>query len=139
MSYENIKTLKGQVESVLQDIPETRNSDIALTIEIWRRFFPDKIRTLDGGAVEYVSLGSLYSLPREDNVKRVRAMFQNVQKKYLPTKWEVAKARGIEEDEWRTALGYPTKESTGTGDPSYEPPSSTGGAAPGISRGIDRF
>lgn len=132
MSYDAIKTLKGMVESVLADTPETRNSDIALTIAIWRRFFPSLVRQEkhhDGRTYslgeEYVRVKDLFELPREDNVKRVRAMFQNEKKLYLPTSWEVAKGRGLEEDEWRVAMGYPTKETAGTGEPSFTPPSRT--------------
>ena len=97
------------VESVLRDIPSTRDSDITLTIEIWRRFYPEKIVEQRGIAgVEFVSLGSLYSLPREDNVKRIRAQFQNNPERpmYPPTKLEVALERGMEEQVWRRALGY---------------------------------
>jgi hypothetical protein len=103
MAAEPISTLKRMVESVLQDTPAARDSDITLTIEIWKRFYPQRVY---GGTVR---LTDLYDLPREDNVKRVRAKFQNEDKLYLPTTWEIAKARGIEEDVWRTALGYPPK------------------------------
>ena len=35
--------LKSQVETILKPIPETRNSDITLTIEIWKRFHSNKL------------------------------------------------------------------------------------------------
>jgi hypothetical protein len=131
MDYRKIKNLKGKVEEVLRDVPETRNSDISLTINIWRRMFPDVIKikefsSMESGAVEvgqYILLSDLYWLPREDNIKRARAFIQNVKKKYPPTEWSIAKARGFNEDEWRVAMGYPTKESAGTGFPSWTPPS----------------
>lgn len=110
------------VEATLRDVKATRDSDIALTIEIWKRYFPTKIQSL-GSMMECVNLKDLYDLPREDNVKRIRANIQNVKKLYLPTSWEVAKQRKIEENEWRTAMGYPTIESTGTGKPDYKPKS----------------
>lgn len=100
-----LSTLKREVELVLRDQPETRNSDIALTIAIWERFYTEKIRTSSTGN-KGVLLRDLYTLPREDNVKRIRAIF-NAEKKYLPTEWKVAKQRGIKELEWREALGYP--------------------------------
>ena len=120
MSYRTIKTLKAMVENVLRDIPETRNSDITLTIEIWKRFYPEK--TI-GGECSAVRFAQLYELPREDNVKRARAYFQNDKRLYLPTSEAVAKARGINKDEWRVAMGYPTKQTAGTEKPSWTPPS----------------
>lgn len=121
MNYREIKTLKAMVESVLQDIPETRNSDIMLTIEIWKRFYPEKMRDL--GTRMAVCVSDLYYLPREDNVKRARAFFQNDKSKYLPTDPKIAKARGINTDEWLTAMGYPTRSTSGTTTPSWVPPS----------------
>lgn len=113
------KPLKTMVEEVLRNIPETRNSDIALMIEIWRRYFPQRIKKGQSGE-EGVWLRDLYDLPREDNVKRVRAKL-NHEGKYFPTDWKVAKARGIKEDVWRQELGYPAKADTvkPTKDDSY--------------------
>ena len=98
------KNLKEQVKRVLIDNPETRNSDITLTIEIWKRFFPEK--TI-GGECAGIRFQQLYELPREDNVKRIRANF--CQKGFnwaFPTDWKIAKARGINEDKWKEVLGY---------------------------------
>ena len=120
INYRQIKTLKGQVEHCLKNYPDTRNSDITLTIQIWREFYPEKV------IGEAVALKDLYELPREDNVKRARAYFQNDKKLYWPTSLEIAKKRGILEDEWRVAMGYPTKATTGTPQPQYTPPSEIG-------------
>lgn len=128
MSYRDVKSLKRMVEDVLNDIPATRNSDIALTIEVWKRFYPQRVFTSErysgsGGNRECITLQSLYDLPREDNVKRTRAYLQNVRKLYLPTDAKVARARGINEDEWRVGMGYPTVSTAGTVAPSWKPPS----------------
>jgi len=106
------------VEEVLREVPNTRNSDIDLTIEIWKKYFPDKV--IIGKRGDAIYLRHLHSLPREDNVKRIRAQF-NSEEKYYPTDPKVAKARGIEEDKWRAVLGYPPKEVTQypTKRPSY--------------------
>lgn len=113
------KALKTMVEECLRNMPETRNSDIVLMLAIWRRYFPQRIRKGASGE-EGVWLRDIIDLPREDNIKRVRAKF-NAEGKYYPTDWKVAKARGIKEDEWRTELGYPTKGQTvhPTKDDSY--------------------
>lgn len=109
----NLKTLKGQVEYVLSTNEASRNSDIALTLEIWRRFFPTLVHTHrasgDGAEREFVYTKDIFDLPREDNVKRIRAQFQNDMQKYLPTSLEVAEQRGINEETWRKHLGYPPK------------------------------
>lgn len=124
MEYNQIKTLKKQVEHCLRQYPLTRNSDITLTIQIWRVFYPRHIYT-GVGTDDMVKLGDLYHLPREDNVKRARAYIQNERKMYLPTDLKVALKRGILEDEWRVATGYPTKATAGTEKPSWTPPSLT--------------
>lgn len=106
-----VPRLKNMVEMVLEKNEkvqvqgrggiEPRNSDIALTIAIWQQWYsvgtnPDSV----------IHLYRLFDLPREDNVKRVRAVLQNVEGKYLPTSWEVARKRGIEREKWEEALGY---------------------------------
>lgn len=104
-----IKNLKAHIFAILAAVPESRDSDIRLMIELWRRFYPHYIKVGTSGE-EGVWLKDLYELPREDNVKRVRAQIQNVEKMFLPTSWAVAKQRKINEDVWRVAMGYAPKD-----------------------------
>ena len=83
---------------------DSRNSDIRLTQAIWWHWHRDSIREVDGQY--YINIKDLFNLPREDNIKRIRAKIQNVEHKYLPTDPEVAKKRGWEEEEWKGYLGY---------------------------------
>lgn len=106
-----IKKLKDKIEYILREYPKTRNSDIRLTIELWKRFHRSSLVQNKNGSI-FVPLENLFELPREDNIKRVRAKTQNVDLKYLPTNWEIAKKRGIQENVWRKAMGYPPKFST---------------------------
>lgn len=99
-------TLKKQVEQILSKYPETRNSDIKLTLFIWREFYPTYLKMIDGRA--YVKCSDLFNLPREDNVKRIRAKF-NADNLYMPTDLDVIKQRGIKENLWRAELGYRPK------------------------------
>lgn len=103
----NLKTLNGQVEFILAWQPKTRNSDVALMIALWEKFFPQYIHDelLVG---RMIIIKDLYELPREDNIKRIRAKFQNDKKnpKYLPTSLEVARHRKINEEVWREAMGH---------------------------------
>lgn len=96
-------TLKTQIENILRDTPATRDSDITLMIEVWNRYYPHAIMTGSSGK-KAVLLDNMYDLPREDNIKRMRAHIQNVDKKYLPTTWSVAKQRKINEQEWKTYI-----------------------------------
>ena len=109
MLKQKVKT-KDMVESILRNLPETRNSDIALTIEIWRKYYPSLIKKGNTGQ-EGVWLKDIFDLPREDNIKRERAKL-NALGKYYPTDWKVAKARGLKEDLWRVENGYPEKANT---------------------------
>jgi hypothetical protein len=94
------------VELTLEENPsyrgvEARNSDIALMIIIWQRWY--NVSTLEDGIVH---LYRLYDLPREDNVKRIRAVIQNTEHRFMPTNPEILEKRGIAKEYWEEALGY---------------------------------
>lgn len=92
--------LKKMVHDTLAALPETRNSDVMLTVEIWKRYYPEM---LEDNATS-VSFKNLARLPREDHVKRHRAKIQNEKHLFLPTNWIVAKQRKINEERWREAM-----------------------------------
>lgn len=102
----NKKELKEQVEYVLSCYAPSRNSDINLTIELWTHFYPEKIIRDSSCYEPVIKLSSLFELPREDNIKRIRAKIQNVDKLYLPTDIEVFISRAKSSKEWRSFLGY---------------------------------
>ena len=103
------RDLKSKVIYILERHESARNSDIALMIELWKEFFTDHINTEHIGSKyrQYVDLDSLYFLPREDNIKRVRATIQNhkTNPQFLPTDPDVRKKRGILEEVWRRYVG----------------------------------
>ena len=70
------ETLKIMVTKTLEAVEQTRNDDIVLTTEIWKRYYPEYLR-IDALGNQFVYLRSLNLLPREDNVKRIRAKLQN--------------------------------------------------------------
>ncbi len=78
-----VKNLKKQVEYLLANLPETRNSDITLTIRLWQNFY---------GITDMVPVNLLYHLPTHENIKRFRAMF-NAEGKYLADNPEVLQNR----------------------------------------------
>jgi hypothetical protein len=98
-----MKTLQRQVETILATYPETRNSDIQLMIQLWMNYYP---QLLNG---RYVFLDNLFDLPREDNIKRIRAKIQNEQRVYLPTSVDVCIERFKLSKKWRKYLGYNTE------------------------------
>lgn len=100
----NIKTLDGKVRATLEADPKSRNDDIRLTQMVWWRYYRDDLKMIGDSA--YVNVASLHKLPREDNIKRVRAKIQNVEHKFLPTDPAVAIKRGWNEETWRSYLGY---------------------------------
>lgn len=100
-------TLKDQVECILKEFPKSRDSDQWLTLKIWAVFYPKSIRvetmTLTDGSTQsrkYVYLDDIMELPREDNVKRHRAHFQNDLGMYSASP-DIAKKRGQKEREWK--------------------------------------
>lgn len=98
---EQIEELYEQVEGVLRDYPDTRNSDKLLTWKVWQRHY---------GVGECVGMAEFVNgLPSAYNVQRIRQKL-NEKKQYPPTNWEVARHRRWNEAEWRRALGYVTQE-----------------------------
>ena len=106
--------LKEKVEYCLKKYPTTRNDDVALTIDVWWEYHREYLKKIDGEY--YVKCKDLKNLPREDNVKRVRAIIQNKEHKYLPTSLEVAKKRKINEEAW---LNYIRQENLNISNPAY--------------------
>lgn len=96
--------LVRQILKVLEEVPESRNSDITLTIEIWTRYYSEHL--VQGKTGRYaVILEELFNIPREDIIKRLRAKIQNDELKFLPTSLAVAKQRKINEEVWRKYMG----------------------------------
>lgn len=97
--------LEKQIRYVLENDEQSRNSDIRLTQMVWWRYHNRSMRTIDGKV--YVEIKELFTLPREDHIKRIRAKIQNDMKEFLPTDPKVAEKRGWEIEDWRRYLGYP--------------------------------
>jgi len=112
-----IPTLKYHVKNILKWYPYTRNSDIYLWTELinryyWKEFitFAESINRVDDQGVQKTLLTNfMMEVPNQDNVKRIRAYYQNDKKKYIPTNWSVAMKRGWKENDWKVALGYSVK------------------------------
>ena len=91
-------SLKEQVEEILRIYPATRNSDVKLMLNLWLKYYPAAMLKI--GDERVVKLKDLYELPREDNIKRIRAKF-NEQGLYMPTNPEVIRQRKQKEVQWR--------------------------------------
>lgn len=93
--------LRKMILNVLKEQPDTRNSDVALTIAIWKRYYPRRLKFREQDNKMYIALDDLFDLPREDNIKRIRAIIQNDEGRYLPTNKEVAIQRRINMQQWQ--------------------------------------
>lgn len=116
MRKSTIKNLKDKVWCLLRDHPKARDSDQWATIKLWTILFPHLIDYTDPKNPK-IALKDIMNMPREDNVKRVRAIIQNVDGEFLPTSEEVAKQRKINMDVWRSYtnglnLHYEQEENT---------------------------
>lgn len=112
MKKRAINQLKSRVLSILKDFPKSRDSDIWLTIKLWTLYYPTLIDRTDQDNPK-IKLSDILHLPREDNVKRVRAKIQNEDHLYLPESLEVRKQRKISEEEWKGWSVQRDKISTG--------------------------
>ena len=94
------KDLKTKVLAVLKESPLTRDDDVYLTLKLWIKYYPQKLDMTDPKNPT-VTFNQIRTLPREEHIRRHRAIIQNEEKMYLPTSWKVAKQRKILEQEWK--------------------------------------
>lgn len=104
------KKLRDMIEERLENVEKARNSDVTLTIEVWKKYYPEYVLDTSQGEKSGIFLDALFILPREDNIKRIRATIQNEEKKFLPTDPEVRRKRKISEEEWYDYLGYARRD-----------------------------
>lgn len=97
-----LNTLEAHVRAILKSDERSRNSDIRLTQVLWYTYHKEHFVMVAGHW--YIEVNAMFELPREDNIKRIRARIQNVEHEYLPTDPDVAKKRGWKEEEWRHYL-----------------------------------
>ena len=86
---------KDVVHSVLEKFPETRNNDLLLILQVWRR--------------QGVSIGfsddELGVMLNPESITRARRVIKNNDGEYLPTKLEVAEKRRLNEELLREHYG----------------------------------
>lgn len=109
--------LYTKVETVLEADPQSRDDDVRLWIMVARKFYSQYIfkRTISEvipPSVLEVSRQSIFlrdilKLPKQYDVQRYRTHIQNVEKRFLPTKIEVVKARRMNEQVWYLLMKKP--------------------------------
>lgn len=98
MDIGKLKNLKRCVEWVLDNYPETRNSDVLLTVQLWKSYCADYI--IDK---EYIKLDNIKLFPREDHIGRIRRSFQE-KGRYIPTDRKIFDDRKIQQEFWHSAF-----------------------------------
>jgi len=97
-----LKTYKQKVRYLLEKYPQARNSDGTLVAHYIKEFHRHLIqKNIDGD--ESIALKNIKHLPPLENIRRCRQIIQNDNEEFPPTDPEIAKARGIKEENWRTA------------------------------------
>lgn len=97
-----IKSLMDKTKQVLKLYPDARNSDKFLCLALWKEFHRDKIEIGSDGR-GFVYMRDILKLPSEDHIARCRRKIQEGGE-FLPTDWEVARKRGINEETWRSYM-----------------------------------
>lgn len=65
------KSVQAKVAKILSEEPETRDSDLLLTVRVFERYYPQFIT--DGG----IKLADLFNVPKQYDIQRIRAHIQN--------------------------------------------------------------
>jgi hypothetical protein len=87
------RAVKLFVEEVLEQLPNTRNSDKLLIFEVWKRQGVNLTITPD-----YYDASDIGVMFNPESIIRVRAEIQNKEFKFLPTLPEIMIRRHIKED-----------------------------------------
>ncbi len=92
--------LVSLIYDILENDEESRNDDKRLTFKVLAQILTGdrKVRTLS------LSMKDLKKLPVFATITRARALLQNKQGWFLPTRREVRQRRRIDEETWRTYL-----------------------------------
>lgn len=104
-----LKTYKQKVRYCLERWPATRDSDGMLVAHYINHFHSNLVtENVDG--VKCIALRNFQHLPPLENIRRCRQIIQNDNGEFLPTRIEIAKMRGIKEENWRNAEVREAKE-----------------------------
>lgn len=96
----NKETLKSKVEYILSTIPDTRDDDTLLALQVWHHLRSDLFLSLEGREGLYIRAKDLLDyLPNHDHISRIRRKFQE-EGKYVATKPEVLRQRQKAVPEW---------------------------------------
>ncbi len=96
-----ITTLMQKTEAILAKYPKARDDDKYLALAVWWNYHKDDISSINNSF--YIKLEDYYKLPSADFISRCRRKIQEAGK-FLPTQWEVAHRRKINEDVWKTYM-----------------------------------
>lgn len=95
--------LKNRILFLLKEFPKTRDNDVYLTLKFWLHYYKSRLDLTDPKNPK-VSFKDIMDLPREEHIRRIRAIIQNEEHKFLPIDPQVRKQRKISEREWSNYL-----------------------------------
>lgn len=96
---QKVKTLKQVIEDSMRENENCRNSDKILTVRVYRKILLSKYGD------SHLNYLRLMELPPAASIKRIRAMIQNDEGKYLPTEEKTAKLRRWNNEVWQEKVG----------------------------------
>ncbi len=97
----HLTQLKAQVEGILKDHPKTRDNDRYLFSVYCYLYHKDLLKFIEGEWI--MPLKNFVKTANPYNVTRMRQKIQE-ENNYLPTTWEVAKKRKINQEIWETYI-----------------------------------
>ncbi len=98
-----INTLMQKTEQILAKYKRARNDDKYLCIVFWWEYHRGILEMDANNKNPKILLENILQLPSQDFISRCRRKIQE-SGKYLPTDWEVARKRKINEDVWKNYM-----------------------------------
>jgi len=112
---------KNQIKKILENFPETRNSDALLMIEVWKNYYGLQFPCSEKQLLETIRDAS------PETIRRTRQWFNQAPRfELLPTSWQVAKMRGVKREHWERFLKFemgkePKNHYEAAGNPPIKP------------------
>jgi hypothetical protein len=107
-----MKALKERVRNILMNYSDTRNSDDAICIQLWKTYYPQLIvegrDSFMGSRKDMIYLKSMFDLPSHSDISRARRHVVEHDPTLKPTDPVVIRERRKREDKVKSDLGYKT-------------------------------
>jgi len=97
-----LRTIKQRIEYILNDSEQSRNYDKVLYLSYIQKFHPSCIEWSNKREDFYISFKGYMILPNYATIKRLRAIIQKKEGKFLPTDAKIIRLRRMQQKQMKS-------------------------------------